>query len=161
MPCARRAQLRELGLHHGLGDLYSLANQFAMAMPMHVADYLDGANMAGVLLPCLPTANDANGNVPRTQQAWRVPCTVGAQAQLGRISPKWENKIWVQTGDSLPNGRTLFHKALCRLRGTFAGDKSMFNGFLGSNYPNSPSTSKFHRLLLSNWRFVVFFRASA
>ena len=33
--------------------------------------------------------------------------------------------IWVQTGDSLPNGRALFYKALCRLRGTFAGDKDM------------------------------------
>ena len=80
--------------------------------------------------------------------------SVGAQAQLGRISPiwenspKWENKIWVQIGDFLPNGRTLLNKALCRLRGTFAGDKNMFNGFLSSNYPSSPSTSKFHRLLI-------------
>ena len=91
---------------------------------------------------CLPQKNSPQS------QSLPAPLSVGAQAQLGRISPKWENKIWVQTGDSLPNGRTLFHKALCRLyRGTFAGDKSMFNGFLGSNYPNSPSSSKFHRLL--------------
>ena len=86
----------------------------------------------------------------RTQPPW----SVGAQGALGRISPIWENspkweiKIWVQIGDFLPNGRTLFNKALCRLRGTFAGDKNMFNGFLGSNYPSSPSTSKFHRLLI-------------
>ena len=80
--------------------------------------------------------------------------SVGLHAQLGRISPKqenspkWETKFWVHTGDCLPNGRTLFYKALYQLRGTFASDENMINGFLGSNYPISPSTSKFHRLLL-------------
>ena len=59
-----------------------------------------------------------------------------AEAQLGRILPNGRTKFGSKQEILSQMGVTLFHKALCRLRGTFAGDKSMFNGFLGSNYPD-------------------------
>ena len=75
----------------------------------------------------------------------------GASSTWENFSQMGEQNVGIQPQEILSaNGRTLFHKALCRLRGTFAGDKSTVQCAIPRtlNYPISPSTSKFHRLLL-------------
>ena len=87
------------------------------------------------------SSGDSHFHAQNGSSSFRSP----AFSSSKRLKPVPEPRIFTLDRELVPEPLPIFNFAAAHtyqyLGGTFAGDKNVFNGFLGSNYPNSPSTA--------------------